>query len=113
MQIRKILAAIPVMAVGMALWKHSLWVASPENFGGDGTVQALEESFYQLLSVIFFTLGALILFKYHFVRSCVRGFFEFVIAEYLSGAHSCRRANRLAPNRLARRSDCDRRQAKG
>jgi hypothetical protein len=72
MRIRRILAAFPAMAVGMALWKHALWEASPEGFEGDGTVQGLEALFYHLLSLLFLILSGLIFFKPHFLRDLVR-----------------------------------------
>jgi hypothetical protein len=87
MRIGKILAALPIMAVGMALWKHSLWVASvsTEDFGGDGTCQGLEEILCKLLSILCFALSALVLFVRPFLRSLVRSLVDLATAAYDPG----------------------------
>ena len=72
MRIGKILVSLPVMAVGMALWKHSLWVVSPDNVDADATWRGLQEFFCPLFSLYCFLVSALILFKDDLLRSLIR-----------------------------------------
>lgn len=78
MRLWNVLATFPALAVGMALWKHSLWVVGPENEGADGTCAGLEESLSQLLAIVSFILAGLILFRFNLLCRLVRRFTEIV-----------------------------------
>lgn len=80
MRLRNVIATLPALAVGMALWKHSLWVVGPENDGDDGTCAGLEAMLSQLLAVASFMLAAFLLFKFNLLCRLARGFVKVVDA---------------------------------
>lgn len=72
MQLGRVISAIPVLAIGLVLWKHARWVAGPENSAQDGTCAGLEEFLSDLLSRVFFVLSLLVLWKGIPLRQLVR-----------------------------------------
>jgi hypothetical protein len=71
MRIWKLLAALPTTAIGIRMWMRSEWVGRPENFGGDGTSQALEQDFYFLLAMGCFLISAHVLLRKNFFRDLI------------------------------------------
>jgi hypothetical protein len=75
MRLGRIISAIPILAVGLALWRHAQWVAGPENSQQDGTCRGIEEDISYLLSIAFYLLSVLVLLKGIPFRQLIR-FFE-------------------------------------
>jgi hypothetical protein len=59
MRIPTILASIATLAIGLTLWHFARLAGNEENV--DGTVQAIEVLFYQVLSLPFFIASILVL----------------------------------------------------
>jgi hypothetical protein len=72
MRLGRIVSALPFLAVGLALWKHARWVASPENSAQDGTCAGIEEIISDLFSWVSFLLSLLVLLKGIPLRRLVR-----------------------------------------
>jgi hypothetical protein len=66
MRLWTILASLPVMAVGLSIWRYGQWAGSlgpgDADWCGDGTVQGLEALLSYALSLFFFAASVIVLF---------------------------------------------------
>ncbi len=81
MRLGRVVAMVPFLAVGLALWKHAQWVAGPGNSAQDGTCAGIEEAFCYVNSVGFFVVALLVLWKGFPLRRLVR----YVVTEAEAG----------------------------
>lgn len=91
MRLGRIALALPVVAVGLSVWRHARWLAIPENaIGMDGTCAGIEELLCYALSVAFLLLALHVL---------VRGVpFRDIVQFFADGAVGRRRPGPLHPS---------------